>query len=165
MRYHSHSVRLHQGHRCQRGKKNTIIMLKWYLAYCSEHDKCRVNVHVWLRWSLREDSGLVSQKQPRALTGFYPVCISVGVRHWHRATVTVLRGSVALRCWGRKADMSTEAAGQWFTVTAPLGMWGQQASQARLLPLIFICSTVCFAFKSLAEHKALDTPWMAQVHF
>lgn len=56
----------------------------------------------------------------------------------------------------------------WFTVTAAPGMWGQQARRARLLPLIFICSTVCFAFQSLAEHEALDTPWMAQggcLHF
>lgn len=71
---------------------------------------------------------------------------------------------VSLRWWRRGVSMSTEAARPWLTVTAPLGMWGQQARQARLLPLIFICSTVCFAFKSLAEREALDTPWMAQDH-
>lgn len=59
-------------------------------------------------------------------------------------------------------DPYMEAAWPWFTVTAAPGMWGQQARQARLLPLIFICSTVCFEFKSFAEREALDTPWMVQ---
>lgn len=100
------------------------------------------------------------------------LCVSADARHWHGGAVTVSRGLVALRCWGKGVgvgvvSMSTEAAWPWFTVTAPPGMWGQQARRARLLPLIFICSTVCFAFKSLAEREALDTPWMAQdpVHF
>ena len=45
----------------------------------------------------------------------------------------------------------------WHVRTA--GQTGKAAA------LIFICSTVCFAFKSLAEREALDTPWMAQDPF
>lgn len=91
--------------------------------------------------------------------------VSVDARHWRAGAVTVSRRSVALRWWGRGrgwVSVSTEAARPWFTVTAAPGMWGQQARRARLLPLIFICSTVCLAFKSLAEREALDTPWMAR---
>lgn len=62
---------------------------------------------------------------------------------------------------GMLAIMRMDAAWLWFTVTALPGMWGQQARRASRLPLILICSTVCFAFKSLAEHEALDIPWMA----
>lgn len=71
----------------------------------------------------------------------------------------IVKGGPELEEGGMLATISMEAAELWFTVTAVPGMWGQRAS---LLPLIFICSTVCFAFKSLAEHEALDTPWMAQ---
>lgn len=111
------------------------------------------------------------------LSGFNPVCVRVDVRHWQRGCNSVkgVGGSgVAVCvyvyvcvCVVGGVRISIEAAWLWFSVTAPLGMWGQQARQARLPPLIFICFTVCFAFKSLAEREALDTPWMAQdpVHF
>lgn len=142
------------------------------LAQCSnsEHDKRGF----WGAWSWETSgssgsSGSIRAWSDRGSPIHYLVltlCVSVDMRHWHIGAATVSRGLVALGGdgggGGLVVSVSMETAWPWFTVTAPPGMWGQQARRARLLPLIFICSTVCFAFQSLAEREALDTPWMAQ---
>lgn len=129
---------------------------KMFNCYHGEQDKRRF----WDVWLLR--------RSPKHGLDFTP-CVSVNVRRWRSAAVTVSQRLMAVSGDGRVGagllvvvSVSMEAAWPWFTVTAAPGMWGQQARRAGPLPLIFICSTVCFAFQSLAEREALDTPWMAQ---
>lgn len=75
----------------------------------------------------------------------------VAVRHWHRGAVMVSRGLVAVEGGVRDSRWQHRLACE-----------DSRPGGQGCLPLIFICSTVCFAFKSLAEHEALDTPWVAQ---
>lgn len=80
----------------------------------------------------------------------------VAVRHWQRGAVMVSGG------WWPLVGGGGVGCGRDSLWQHRLACEDSRPGGQGSLPLIFICSTVCFGFKSLAEHEALDTPWVAQ---